>query len=78
MYRPVIEAHSSRRAAVVLFNQPWGVEEDDCVVRDRHMAVDRPKVRLVPFAGLRGEGLGASKTKSEMLTTSKEEVVNTR
>lgn len=71
MCRPVVEAHPRRRAAIVFFDQSRGVEEDDRVVRNRHMAVDRAKVRLVPLARLWREGLRTSEPVEEMSTTSK-------
>lgn len=46
------------------------------MVRNRHMAVDRAKVRLVPLARLWRERLGASEPIVELLTTSSL-VVNT-
>lgn len=41
------------------------------MVRNRHMAVDRAKVRLVPLARLWREGLRTSEPVEEMSMTSK-------
>lgn len=52
---PVGEVDLSAVASVVLFNESWGIQKDECMISDLDELVNGAKVSLEEFSGVSRE-----------------------